>query len=131
MNRSFTIGRTALLLVLVGADAFAAPSNKGRYRYPGAAPFAGRTVAWNRQRIADYLATVGAWQAKNQVAPNRIAGAEFGCFRRNPGCGDYLADVHGGPLVNVDVSIFTAAHGDTQRISALMKQACISVTVAA
>ena len=73
--------------------AWAAPSNKGRYRYPGAAPFAGRTAVWNRQRIADYLAAVGAWQAKNQVAANRIAGAEFGCFRRNPGCGDYLADV--------------------------------------
>jgi len=56
-------------------------------------PFAGRTAAWNRQRIADYLATAAAWQSKNQVAPNRIAGAEFGCFRRNAGCGDYLADV--------------------------------------
>ena len=76
--------------------AFTAPNNKGRYRYPGVVPFAGRSLTWNADLIASYFAHVAAWQKLNDIPANRIVGAEFGCFRRNTGCAAYLSDVIAG-----------------------------------
>lgn len=73
--------------------AFAAPKNKGRFTYPGEVPFAGKSVRWDRARIETYLGAVANWAKDRGVAANRIVGAEFGCYRQNAGCEDYLADV--------------------------------------
>ena len=44
--------------------AFTAPQNKGRYRYPGKVPYAGRERLWDSERIAWYLDHVAAWQRR-------------------------------------------------------------------
>ena len=73
--------------------AFTSPGNKGKYHYPGEVPFAGKSGAWDAGRLNTYLAAVESWQQAHRLAANRVIGAEFGCYRRNAGCRDYLADV--------------------------------------
>jgi len=73
--------------------AFTAPRNKGRYRYPGTVPFAGKSIAWDAATISSYLAHVAAWAKLNDVPENRVVASEFGCFRQNVGCTQYLGEV--------------------------------------
>lgn len=73
--------------------AFTAPANKGKYRYPGPVPFAGRTESWNRQRIAAYLDSVARWQTAHHIPADRIVASEFGCYRRNVSCRAYFTDL--------------------------------------
>jgi hypothetical protein len=76
--------------------AFTAPKNKGMYQYPGSVPFAGKDGAWDAGRIDSYLVNVAAWQQAHHVPDNRIVGSEFGCYRQNAGCAQYMGDVIAG-----------------------------------
>jgi hypothetical protein len=63
------------------------------YAYPGAVPYAGSTVTWNAQKIADYLAKPVDWAKIHGVPLNRLVAGEYGCVRMLAGCKTYLEDV--------------------------------------
>ncbi len=49
--------------------------------------------SFNRAELERTLAPLWAWADQKGVPRNRLVAAEFGCFRRNPGCAEYLADL--------------------------------------
>lgn len=61
--------------------------------YPGTVSFAGEEVEWNSKQIEAYLQPFFAWAQDRKIARNRLVCGEFGCYRRNVGCDQYLADV--------------------------------------
>lgn len=67
--------------------------DKKGYRYPGNIPFNGADQAWNKQRLNDYLEPMLRWAKQYQIPTNRIVAGEFGCYRRNSGCAEYLGDL--------------------------------------
>lgn len=76
-------------------EATSAPNIKRAtpYAYPGPAPFAGQSLAWNAQRVASYLQRPLAWAERAGVPRQRLVVGEFGCMRQLPGCRQYLEDV--------------------------------------
>jgi hypothetical protein len=66
---------------------------KKGYRYPGDIPFNGAAIAWDKQRLNDYLEPMLRWAKQQNIPANRIVAGEFGCYRRNPGCAEYLGDL--------------------------------------
>ena len=71
--------------------------NKGKYRYPGRIPTGeaedGEPLYWDRETMRDFLAPIRDWQARHQIAANRILLGEFGVYRKNEGAETYLADI--------------------------------------
>jgi len=61
--------------------------------YPGKVPFADEEMEWNYKQIEAYLQPLFDWAQDQKVARNRLVCGEFGCYRRNIGCDQYLADV--------------------------------------
>ncbi|PSH67954.1 glycosyl hydrolase [Phyllobacterium brassicacearum] len=76
-------------------EATSAPNMKRDkpYAYPGAVPYAGSTVKWDAQKVAEYLARPVEWAKTHGVPLNRLVAGEFGCMRRLAGCTTYLDDV--------------------------------------
>lgn len=66
---------------------------KRNYIYPGAIPYAGEDVYWNKQQIETYLSPFFKWAKTRKITSNRLVCGEFGCYRRNQGCKAYLTDV--------------------------------------
>lgn len=66
---------------------------KRNIEYPGAVTFAGKEIKWDRQEIENYFSPFFAWAEEQGIGGNRIVCSEFGCYRRNTGCAEYLADV--------------------------------------
>jgi hypothetical protein len=62
------------------------------YQYPGNIPFAGEVLAWDKQQIKNYLAPFFNWAQQQKIPASRLVAGEFGCYRRNSGCREYLAD---------------------------------------
>lgn len=62
------------------------------YQYPGKIPFAGELLAWDKQQINNYLAPFFNWAQQQKIPTSRLVAGEFGCYRRNSGCREYLAD---------------------------------------
>jgi hypothetical protein len=76
--------------------AFTSPGNfrdRKNYSYPGEIPFAGEQRSWNKAALAAYLEPFFQWAKRESIAPNHLVAGEFGCFRRNKGCREYLADL--------------------------------------
>ena len=67
--------------------------NKHNIRYPGKVTFADKEIDWNKHQIEIYFSPFLEWAKKNGIANNRIVNSEFGCYRRNDGCQEYLTDV--------------------------------------
>jgi hypothetical protein len=70
--------------------------NRDRYKYPGQVPIgeAGQAILeWNKAQLEEYLNPVSVWQAKHNIASDRIVVSEFGVYRTNPGAEAYLADL--------------------------------------
>ena len=63
------------------------------YVYPGTIPYAGEDVHWNKQKIENYLSPFCEWAKAQKIPSNRLVCGEFGCYRRNQGCKEYLTDV--------------------------------------
>jgi len=63
------------------------------YVYPGTIPYAGEDVHWNKQQIENYLSPFCEWAKVRKIPSNRLVCGEFGCYRRNQGCKEYLTDV--------------------------------------
>ena len=72
------------------------------YRYPGEVPFSGFAQAetqedplvhWNRDTLHTYLTPFLSWASRQGLSPHQIVASEFGCYRRNPGCAEYLSDL--------------------------------------
>jgi hypothetical protein len=63
------------------------------YVYPGTIPYAGEDVHWNKQKIENYLSPFCEWAKVQKIPSNRLVCGEFGCYRRNQGCKEYLTDV--------------------------------------
>jgi len=61
--------------------------------YPGRIPFAGQDLEWNREQIEAYLLPLFQWAENRNIPRSRLVCGEFGCYRRNQGCDQYLADV--------------------------------------
>lgn len=61
--------------------------------YPGRVAFAGQEIEWNREQIEAYLLPFFEWAKSHAIPRSRLVCGEFGCYRRNRGCGQYLADV--------------------------------------
>ncbi|MGJ8629175.1 MAG: glycoside hydrolase family 5 protein [Sulfitobacter sp.] len=61
--------------------------------YPGNAPFGGEVLAWDAAVLRDYLAPFYAWADRHKIPRSRLVAGEFGCYRRNEGCQQYLSDV--------------------------------------
>ncbi len=61
--------------------------------YPGKISFAGKKVDWNKKQIENHFSTFFAWAKDKNIPLNRLVCGEFGCYRRNQGCQDYLEDV--------------------------------------
>lgn len=61
--------------------------------YPGVIPFAGESTEWNMDRIKIYLEPFLKWAEDRDIPANRLVCGEFGCYRRNTGCDQYLSDV--------------------------------------
>lgn len=66
---------------------------KRGYVYPGNVPFADSVEMWDRARLRTYIAPVIDWAEKVGVPVNRLVMSEFGCYRRNAGCRQYLEDL--------------------------------------
>lgn len=66
---------------------------KKPYAYPGEVPYAGSTVTWNAQKVADYLAKPVDWAKAHHIPLNRLVAGEYGCMRMLAGCKAYLEDV--------------------------------------
>ena len=66
---------------------------KLKITYPGNILFAGQKVYWDKQKINDYFEPFFNWAKSNNISENRIVNSEFGCYRRNKTCDQYLADV--------------------------------------
>jgi hypothetical protein len=67
--------------------------DKHNIRYPGKIPFAGKEIDWNRRQIEKYFSEFFAWAKGHEIPTNRLVCSEFGCYRRNRGCREYLTDV--------------------------------------
>jgi hypothetical protein len=67
--------------------------NKKKLSYPGKIPYAGRKINWDKAQIKSYFAPYFNWAKSRGIPKNRLVGSEFGCYRRNPGCREYLKDV--------------------------------------
>ncbi len=65
---------------------------KLKLTYPGKVSFAGQKVEWNKQKIENYFDPFFKWAKNNGIPNNRIVNSEFGCYRRNKTCDQYLAD---------------------------------------
>ncbi|MBN1806552.1 MAG: HEAT repeat domain-containing protein [Sedimentisphaerales bacterium] len=63
------------------------------YVYPGMIPYARKNIRWNKQQIENYLSPFFQWAKKRNIPANRLVCGEFGCYRRNKGCKEYLTDV--------------------------------------
>jgi hypothetical protein len=63
------------------------------YRYPGPIPYADQTLDWNPAQLQRYLQPYFDWAAAAGIPASRQVAAEFGCYRRNPGCEAYLTDL--------------------------------------
>lgn len=67
------------------------------YRYPGKIPLDGdikdQLIDWNIDTLQAYLNPFLSWASHQRLSPHQIVASEFGCYRRNPGCAEYLADV--------------------------------------
>lgn len=76
-------------------EATSAPNIKRKkpYAYPGEVPYAGSTVTWNAQKVADYLAKPVDWAKAHHIPLNRLVAGEYGCMRMLAGCKAYLEDV--------------------------------------
>ena len=61
--------------------------------YPGPILFDGKKTEWNRKRLEEYFFPFFSWAASQGIPAHRLMVGEFGCYRRNPGCAAYLADV--------------------------------------
>lgn len=62
---------------------------KKGWSYPGRVEGAD----WNRDRIEQTLEPLWSWADRVGVPRGRLVAAEFGCFRRNPGCASYFRDL--------------------------------------
>jgi hypothetical protein len=67
--------------------------DKHNIEYPGKVPFAGEQLEWNKQQIERYFSSFFAWANAQGIPTNRLVCGEFGCYRRNQGCREYLTDV--------------------------------------
>lgn len=67
--------------------------NHRNLTYPGKIPFAGEEPAWNRNQIEAYLQPFFQWAKNKSIPGSRLVCGEFGCYRRNLGCDQYLSDV--------------------------------------
>lgn len=63
------------------------------YRYPGPIPYADQILNWGPEQLARYLQPYLNWTTAAGIPANRRVAAEFGCYRRNPGCSEYLSDL--------------------------------------
>jgi len=72
--------------------AFTSHHNRGRYAYPGPVAFGGKMELWDKDRLRDYLKPLIDWAAAYELPRKRLMVGEFGCYRLNEGCDDYLAD---------------------------------------
>ncbi|OMH39236.1 glycoside hydrolase family 5 protein [Motiliproteus sp. MSK22-1] len=61
--------------------------------YPGSIPFVGSKQDWNKEVIRSYLQPFYDWARANEIPNNRLVAGEFGCYRRNNGCQQYLTDL--------------------------------------
>ncbi len=74
-------------------------TNAGNFRkernlvYPGPVPFAGERIEWNKEQIERYLHPFFLWAESAGIPSSRLVCGEFGCYRRNQGSQQYLADV--------------------------------------
>ncbi|MGE0489180.1 MAG: glycoside hydrolase family 5 protein [Vulcanimicrobiota bacterium] len=62
------------------------------YVYPGRIPYAGREMQWDKATLRGHLQPFFDWAKQRSIPTSRLVAGEFGCFRRNPGCAQYLAD---------------------------------------
>jgi hypothetical protein len=69
--------------------------NRGRWRYPGSAPYGGAQRDWDAAALARHLQPMADWADAHGVPRNRLLLGEFGCDRRVAGCAAYLRDVIG------------------------------------
>jgi HEAT repeat protein len=67
--------------------------DKHNIKYPGKVPFAGEEIEWNKKQIERYFSSFFAWANAQGIPTNRLVCGEFGCYRRNQGCREYLTDV--------------------------------------
>lgn len=67
--------------------------NERNLTYPGKVPFAGAEPEWNRHQIEAYWQPFFLWAKNNSIPASQLVCGEFGCYRRNQGCDQYLADV--------------------------------------
>ncbi len=66
---------------------------KYNIQYPGKVPFADDEIDWNKQQIENYFYPFFEWAKYQGIPNNRLVNSEFGCYRRNIGCQEYLSDV--------------------------------------
>jgi len=67
--------------------------NRGRFRYPGRAPYGGKMRNWDAAALAAWFTPFLDWADTHGVARDRLLLGEFGCDRRVEGCAAYLRDV--------------------------------------
>ncbi len=67
--------------------------NRGKWRYPGRAPYYGKMRDWNAEALAAHLRPFIDWADAHRIGHDRLLLGEFGCDRRVDGCADYLRDV--------------------------------------
>lgn len=63
------------------------------YRYPGMIPLEKEPINWNAAALKRHLMPFLDWARRQKLAPHQIVASEFGCYRRNPGCAQYLQDL--------------------------------------
>ncbi|WP_254682226.1 glycoside hydrolase family 5 protein [Phaeobacter inhibens] len=61
--------------------------------YPGSIPFAGEEINWSKEAVREYLRPFYEWANEHSIPQNRLVAGEFGCYRRNTGCKQYISDV--------------------------------------
>jgi aryl-phospho-beta-D-glucosidase BglC (GH1 family) len=66
-----------------------------KYVYPGKIPLIEETAPeyWDKEKLKRYFEPFLSWVEQNKIPAQQIVAAEFGCYRRNTGCADYLADL--------------------------------------
>lgn len=64
-----------------------------KYSYPGMVPYADQSINWGKVILSRYFDSFFNWAHQQGLKPHQIVASEFGCFRRNKGCREYLSDL--------------------------------------
>jgi hypothetical protein len=56
-------------------------------------PLEKEPINWNAAALKRHLMPFLDWARLQKLAPHQIVASEFGCYRRNSGCAQYLQDL--------------------------------------